>query len=40
MPQPLAILGAGGFARETLDVVDAINAITLTWDMLGFIVDS
>lgn len=37
---PLVILGAGGFARETLDVVDAINAVSPTWDMLGFIVDS
>lgn len=40
MPKPLVILGAGGFARETLDVVDAINAVSPTWDMLGFIVDS
>ena len=39
MVKPLVILGAGGFARETLDVVDAINAISPTWDMLGFIVD-
>lgn len=38
--KPLVILGAGGFARETLDVVDAINAVTPTWDMLGFIVDA
>lgn len=37
---PLVILGAGGFARETLDVVDAINAVSPTWDVLGFIVDS
>jgi len=36
----LVILGAGGFARETLDVVDAINAISLKWDVLGFIVNS
>lgn len=37
---PLVILGAGAFARETLDVVDAINGISPTWDMLGFIVDT
>ncbi len=36
---PLVILGAGGFARETLDVVDAINAVSPTWNVLGFIVD-
>lgn len=39
MSKNLVILGAGGFARETLDVVDAINAVSPTWDMLGFIVD-
>lgn len=39
MLQPLVILGAGGFARETLDVVDAINADTPSWDVLGFLVD-
>lgn len=38
--EPLVIIGAGGFARETLDVVDAINAVNPTWDMLGFIVDA
>lgn len=38
--QPLVILGAGGFARETMDVVDAINKVNPTWNMLGFIVDA
>jgi sugar O-acyltransferase (sialic acid O-acetyltransferase NeuD family) len=37
---PLVILGAGGFARETLDIVDAINAIAPRYDMLGFLVDA
>jgi len=36
----LAILGAGAFARETLDVAEAINAVRPTWDILGFIVDA
>lgn len=40
MIQPLVILGAGGFARETLDVVDAINAVSEQFDMRGFIVDA
>lgn len=40
MTKPLVILGAGGFARETLDVVDAINARSPAWDMIGFLVDS
>jgi len=38
--KPLVILGAGGFARETLDTIDALNAVSPTWDVLGFIVDS
>ena len=37
--QKLVIIGAGGFARETLDVVDAINAQKPQYDMLGFIAD-
>lgn len=36
---PLVILGAGGFARETLDVVEAINADKPRYDVLGFVVD-
>lgn len=40
MLKRLVILGAGGFARETLDIVDAINAVSPTWDLLGFIVDN
>lgn len=38
--KPLIILGAGGFARETLDIVEAINSISPRWEMLGFIVDA
>ncbi len=40
MLKRLVILGAGGFARETLDVVDAINTVSLTWEVLGFLVDA
>jgi len=39
MVAPLVIFGAGGFARETLDVVDAINANSPTWNVLGFLVE-
>lgn len=39
MNTPLVILGAGGFARETLDVVGAINSVSLAWDVLGFVVE-
>lgn len=34
---PLVIVGAGGHGRETLDVVEAINAVTSTWQFLGFV---
>jgi sugar O-acyltransferase (sialic acid O-acetyltransferase NeuD family) len=37
--QPIVILGAGGHAREVLDVIDAINREKPQFDMLGFIVD-
>jgi sugar O-acyltransferase (sialic acid O-acetyltransferase NeuD family) len=36
---PLVIVGAGGHGRETLDIVDAINAIEPTFDFLGFCAD-
>jgi sugar O-acyltransferase (sialic acid O-acetyltransferase NeuD family) len=35
----LVILGAGGCARDTLDVVDAINDAAPQFDVLGYIVD-
>lgn len=38
----LVIIGAGGFGRETLDVVEAINASQETplWEVLGVVDDS
>jgi sugar O-acyltransferase (sialic acid O-acetyltransferase NeuD family) len=33
---PLVIIGAGGFGREVLDVVKAINQEQQTWDFRGF----
>lgn len=36
----LIILGAGGFARETLDVVEALNAVSPRFDVLGFADDA
>jgi sugar O-acyltransferase (sialic acid O-acetyltransferase NeuD family) len=35
----LVIAGAGGFARETAAVVDAINQVNPTWRLLGFLDD-
>ena len=34
--EPLVVVGAGGFARETAEVVAAINTVTERWDLLGF----
>jgi sugar O-acyltransferase (sialic acid O-acetyltransferase NeuD family) len=38
--RPLVIVGAGGHGRETLDVVEAINAVEPTWDVLGFVAEA
>lgn len=38
--QRVAIIGAGGFAREVLDVFDAINAVEPRYDVEGFLVEA
>ena len=40
MTRPLVILGASGNALDVLDVVDAINAHSKTWEVRGFLDDS
>src|SRR5436190_16868991 len=35
----IVIIGAGGFAREVLDIVEACNAIKNEYEVLGFIVE-
>jgi sugar O-acyltransferase (sialic acid O-acetyltransferase NeuD family) len=35
----LLLVGAGGFAREAVEAVRAINAVQPTWDLLGFLDD-
>ncbi|WP_248961931.1 acetyltransferase [Sphaerisporangium perillae] len=35
----LLIIGAGGFARETAQLVHAINDVSPTWDLLGHLDD-
>lgn len=37
---PLVIVGAGGFGREVLDVVEAINAVHPTHELVGFVDDA
>lgn len=39
MMQDLVIIGCGGFGREVADVVDAINAVSPTWRLLGHLDD-
>lgn len=41
MADPLVILGAGGFGRETVDVVEAVNraASEPRWDLVGVVDD-
>lgn len=39
MSTPLVIIGCGGFGREVHDVVDAINEIEPTWNLLGYLDD-
>ena len=35
MTRPLVILGTGGSAYDLLDIVEAINAVTPTWESSG-----
>lgn len=35
----LLIYGAGGFAREVLQIVQAVNSVNPTWHFRGFVVD-
>jgi sugar O-acyltransferase (sialic acid O-acetyltransferase NeuD family) len=36
-PQPLVLVGSGGFGRETAELVRTINAAAPRWDLLGFL---
>jgi sugar O-acyltransferase (sialic acid O-acetyltransferase NeuD family) len=38
-PRPLLLVGGGGFARETLELVRAVNAVAPTWHVLGLLDD-
>jgi sugar O-acyltransferase (sialic acid O-acetyltransferase NeuD family) len=39
VPDPLVLVGSGGFGRETAELVRAINATAPTWELLGFLDD-
>lgn len=36
----IVIVGCGGFGREVLDVIEAINELDPTWNVLGFVDDA
>lgn len=40
MTSPIVIVGCGGFGREVHDVIDAINAQSPTWELLGYLDDA
>jgi hypothetical protein len=40
MMHAIAIIGAGGFAREVADVVHAINAANPTYEFVGYLDDN
>jgi sugar O-acyltransferase (sialic acid O-acetyltransferase NeuD family) len=39
VPEPIVIVGVGGFSREVLDVIAAINTIGPRWDVRGIVGD-
>jgi len=39
-PQPIVIVGAGGFGREVLDVIRAIDPAGNHWSFVGFVADT
>jgi sugar O-acyltransferase (sialic acid O-acetyltransferase NeuD family) len=40
MAQPLIVIGTGGNALDILDVVEASNRVSASWDVVGFLDDS
>jgi sugar O-acyltransferase (sialic acid O-acetyltransferase NeuD family) len=40
MSRPLIILGTGGNALDFLDVIEAINGVAPTWELVGFLDDA
>lgn len=39
MPNSLVVVGAGGLGREVVETVRAVNAVSSTWNLHGFIDD-
>ena len=39
MTTQIVIIGCGGFGREVHDIIDAINRISKTWELIGYVDD-
>jgi sugar O-acyltransferase (sialic acid O-acetyltransferase NeuD family) len=39
MASPLLVIGGGGFAREALELIRAVNGVTPTWSVIGVLDD-
>jgi sugar O-acyltransferase (sialic acid O-acetyltransferase NeuD family) len=39
VPKPLLLIGSGGLARETIELVRAVNRVGATWDLIGVLDD-
>ena len=37
--QKVVIIGTGGFGREVLDVLEAVNQVSPTYEILGFVTE-
>lgn len=40
MTKDIVVIGSGGFGREVIDVIDAINAESPTWSLVGVVDDA
>jgi sugar O-acyltransferase (sialic acid O-acetyltransferase NeuD family) len=40
MPEPIVIVGCGGYGREIFAVIDAVNGFTDSWKVVGFLDDT
>jgi sugar O-acyltransferase (sialic acid O-acetyltransferase NeuD family) len=40
MTRKIVIIGAGGLAREVMDLIDAVNSVSPTYEMVGFVVEA
>ncbi len=39
MTTPIVIIGCGGFGREVHDVIDAVNLMSSSWELVGYLDD-